>query len=116
MFAVDGRAAVYPTAERMSVEGHFSGEGDRVGALTSNEQPASPRGSPVWRRTSRPVRRVLCARRSGPAAIHLGLPLPAGSSGLPAGIGRAVLERLRRHAPRGERALLALLRVGFTEP
>src|SRR3954452_16129123 len=32
------------------------------------------------------------------AAIHLGLPLPAGSSGLPAGIGRAALGRLRRTA------------------
>ncbi|RAO05533.1 hypothetical protein LAH08_00992 [Micromonospora noduli] len=30
------------------------------------------------------------------AAIHLGLPLPAGSSGLPADIGRAALKRLRR--------------------
>src|SRR3954451_22864925 len=29
------------------------------------------------------------------AVIHLGLPLPAGSSGPPAGIGRAALERLR---------------------
>src|SRR5213076_1556484 len=33
------------------------------------------------------------------AAIHLGLPSPAGSSGLPAGIGRAALERLRRRTP-----------------
>src|SRR3712207_420714 len=32
------------------------------------------------------------------AVIHLGLPLPAGSSGPPAGIGRAALERLRRTA------------------
>ncbi len=32
------------------------------------------------------------ARLRGPAAIHLGLPLPTGSSGLPAGIGRAALE------------------------
>jgi len=30
-------------------------------------------------------------RRRRPAAIHLGLPLPTGSSGLPAGIGRATL-------------------------
>jgi len=28
-------------------------------------------------------------------AIYLGLPLPTASSGLPAGIGRAALERLR---------------------
>src|SRR5262249_36397499 len=33
------------------------------------------------------------------AAIHLGLPLPVGSSGLPAGIGRAALNRLRRRTP-----------------
>jgi hypothetical protein len=44
------------------------------------------------------------------AAIHLGLPLPTGSCGLPAGIGRAALERLRRCLS----TLLALLRVGFT--
>jgi len=37
----------------------------------------------------------------GPAAIHLGLPLPAASCGLPAGIGRAALDRSRRHAPPG---------------
>lgn len=48
------------------------------------------------------------------AAIHLGLPLPTGSSDLPAGIGRAALERLRRPAPRGAGLVLALLRVGFT--
>ena len=44
---------------------------------------------PGGRRTSRPVRRILCpASRAAPAAaIHLGLPLPAGSSGLPAGSG-----------------------------
>jgi len=47
------------------------------------------------------------------AAIHLGLPLPAGSSGLPAGIGRAALERLRRSSNHSS-SLLALLRVGFT--
>src|SRR5688500_6242107 len=49
------------------------------------------------------------------AVIHLGLPLPAGSSGLPAGIGRAALERLRRTAA-NRRPFLTLLRVGFTEP
>jgi hypothetical protein len=31
----------------------------------------------------------------GPAAIHLGLPLPAASCGLPASIGRATLNRSR---------------------
>ena len=54
-----------------------------------------------WR-ASRPVGRVLCTRGCGPTAIHLGLPLPAASCGLPASIGRAVLKRSRRkrkHAP-----------------
>ena len=45
---------------------------------------------------SRPVGRVLCARSRGPAVIHLGLPLPAASCGLPASIGRAALDRSRR--------------------
>lgn len=52
-------------------------------------------------------------RVGGPAAIHLGLPLPTASSDLPAGIGRATLERLRREP---EAPLLTLLRMGFTEP
>ena len=68
-------------------------------------------------RTSWPVSRILCTGRlaaSRPAVIHLGLPSPAGSSGLPAGIGRATLNRLRS-APEAAR-LLALLQVGFTEP
>jgi hypothetical protein len=47
---------------------------------------------------SRPVGRVLCARLRGPTVIHLGLPLPAASCGLPASIGRAALERSRRPA------------------
>ena len=51
------------------------------------------------RRASWPVGRVLCARLRGPAAIHLGLPLPAASCGLPASIGRAALSRSRRKAP-----------------
>jgi hypothetical protein len=49
-------------------------------------------------RTSWPVSRILCTgclAASRPAVIHLGLPSPAGSSGLPAGIGRATLDRLR---------------------
>src|ERR1700722_4616522 len=45
---------------------------------------------------SRPVGRVLCARLRGPTVIHLGLPLPTASCGLPASIGRAALERSRR--------------------
>ena len=65
------------------------------------------------RGVSRPVGRVLCARSRGAAVIHLGLPLPAASCGLPASIGRAALDRSRREplVP-----LLTLLRVGFTEP
>jgi hypothetical protein len=51
------------------------------------------------RRASRPVGRVLCTRLRGPTAIHLGLPLPAASCGLPASIGRAALNRSRRSAP-----------------
>ena len=52
-------------------------------------------------------------RLRGAAVIHLGLPLPAASCGLPASIGRAALDRSRREplVP-----LLTLLRVGFTEP
>src|SRR6266511_282899 len=44
---------------------------------------------PGGRRTSRPVRRILCPAisRSPVSAIHLGLPLPASSCGLPAGSG-----------------------------
>src|ERR671933_357737 len=42
------------------------------------------------------------------AVIHLGLPLPAGSSGLPAGIGRAALERLRRTASRHDQSAVPL--------
>src|SRR5437868_5209028 len=62
---------------------------------------------------SRPVGRVLCARLRGAAVIHLGLPLPTASCGLPASIGRAALDRSRREplAP-----LLTLLRLVFTEP
>jgi len=48
------------------------------------------------RRASGPVGRVLCTRSRGPAAIHLGLPLPTASCGLPASIGRAALDRSRR--------------------
>ena len=68
-------------------------------------------------RTSWPVSRILCTgclTASRPAVIHLGLPSPAGSSGLPAGIGRATLDRLRSASKPTH--LLALLRVGFTEP
>src|ERR1700691_267026 len=65
------------------------------------------------RGVSRPVGRVLCARLRGATVIHLGLPLPTASCGLPASIGRAALERWRRDPAV---PLLTLLRVGFTEP
>jgi hypothetical protein len=53
------------------------------------------------RRVSRPVGRVLRTRLRQAAAVHLGLPLPAASCGLPADIGRAAVERSRRpHCPR----------------
>ncbi len=55
-------------------------------------------------------------RKRGPAAIHLGLPLPAASCGLPASIGRAALNRSRRKRARKPAPLLTLLPVGFTEP
>jgi hypothetical protein len=60
-----------------------------------------------------PVPGRLTALRS--AAIHLGLPSPAGSCGLPAGSDGPPSNACAaaRLAPRG---LLTLLRVGFTEP
>ena len=57
---------------------------------------AHRRCSEAQKGVSRPVGRVLCARLRGPTVIHLGLPLPTASCGLPASIGRAALERSRR--------------------
>jgi hypothetical protein len=68
------------------------------------------------RRTSRPVRRILSPGRSRVAAIHLGLPSPAGSSGLPAGSGGQPSNACAGPWPEDHGTLLALLRVGFTEP
>jgi hypothetical protein len=77
--------------------------GHRAGAIAM-----CPRSAPAARgsrdaqgqktrwRASRPVGRVLCTRLRGPTAIHLGLPLPTASCGLPASIGRAALDRSRR--------------------
>src|SRR5215831_19748763 len=73
-------------------------------------------GQSHGRRASRPVGRVLCTRLRGPTAIHLGLPLPTASCGLPASIGRAALNRSRRPCDRSHKALLTLLQVGFTKP
>ena len=68
------------------------------------------------RRTSRPVRRVLSpVPQHRRAAIHLGLPSPAGSSGLPAGSGGQPSNACAGHRLAAG-TLLALLRVGFTEP
>jgi hypothetical protein len=53
-------------------------------------------------------------RKRGPAAIHLGLPLPAASCGPPASIGRATLNRSRRpRAPEGARPLWPCSRWGL---
>src|SRR5712691_6944820 len=80
--------------------------GERAGA-----RPAA------GRRASLPVGRVLCTRLRGPAAIHLGLPLPAASCGLPASSGGPPSIALAGTAPlRMPSLLLTLLRVGFTEP
>ena len=62
----------------------------------NGDSDRSTAGQSYGWRASRPVGRVLCTRVSGPTAIHLGLPLPAASCGLPASIGRAALERSRR--------------------
>jgi hypothetical protein len=76
-------------------------------------RPAPPQVRGKMGGVSRPVGRVLCARLRGATVIHLGLPLPTASCGLPASIGRAALKHSRREplVP-----LLTLLRVGFTEP
>src|ERR1043165_7394526 len=82
-----------------------------VPALVPAAYPVAGHSNARW--VSRPVGRVLCARLRGAAVIHLGLPLPAASCGLPASLGRAALERSRREPwfP-----FLTLLRVGFTKP
>ena len=59
------------------------------------DQIVSPQVSAMMG-VSRPVGRVLCARLHEPAVIHLGLPLPTASCGLPASIGRVALDRSRR--------------------
>ena len=84
-------------------------------ALMATGPPIFP-GQSNERRASWPVGRILCTRFRGPTVIHLGLPLPTASCGLPAdsggppSIARAGATPSRRHA------LLTLLQVGFTEP
>jgi len=65
-------------------------------SLPAGAKMLSAAGQRYGWRASRPIGRVLCTHVSGPTAIHLGLPLPAASCGLPASIGRAVLKRSRR--------------------
>ena len=64
------------------------------------------------RRTSRRVSRVLSRRGAPVAAIHLGLPSPAGSSGLPADSGGPPSNACAG-LPVSRPTLLTLLRVGF---
>jgi hypothetical protein len=75
-----GRAAQH-TAERTAVSRYH-----RTAVRLHVTRAVAARCSPMLRRrpgqrkgVSRPVGRVLCTRRSGPAVIHLGLPLPAAS-------------------------------------
>ena len=65
--------------QRMNLTGQF------VCWPTDGSHESGQRGS--GRRMSWPVGRVLCTRLRGPATIHLGLPLPTASSGLPASSG-----------------------------
>jgi hypothetical protein len=75
---------------------------------TSPQAKGSERGEPACRPGS------VSALSAWTAVIHLGLPLPTASCGLPASIGRAALNRSRRHPDRSREALLTLLQVGFT--
>ncbi len=72
-----------------------------TGTMNAQAQArATLRGEPACRPGS------VHPRERGPTAIHLGLPLPAASCGLPASIGRAALNRSRRpRAPEGARPL-----------
>ncbi len=90
--------------ESRRVVGHGRSRAERGDRF--RPRSATKGGEPACRPGSVP-------RLRGAAVIHLGLPLPAASCGLPASIGRAALDRSRREplVP-----LLTLLRVGFTEP
>jgi len=79
-----------------------------------SDSPTSIEYSSLACTSDEPSGRILCPMLAHRVtAIHLGLPSPAGSSGLPAGIGRAALDRLRG-ATVSVRSFLTLLRVGFT--
>ena len=74
-------------------------------------------GRPEWRRTSRPVSRVLCAPAPDGARAGGHLSRAGVADSLQRStrrLGRAALRRLRRRPRRA--ALLTLLQVGFTEP
>ena len=100
-----GKAAVTHTNpgfdRRAEVERLLAADNTVLGRLWKYDQEdLSPQQmTDIEEGVSRPVGRVLCARLRGPAVIHLGLPLPAASCGLPASIGRAALNRSRRPAP-----------------
>jgi hypothetical protein len=78
----------------------------------SPELSCSRRGGAFVHEGTRPVGGVLCTRRSGPTAIHLGLPSLTASCGLPASIGRAGHPHTLAQSPRPEErgSLLTLLR------
>ena len=112
---IDTYGHLFPDAEdlgRGAIDAIFTMPLTEQGRNQESQLPLRTR-SAAYEGVSRPVGRVLCARLRGAAVIHLGLPLPTASCGLPASIGRAALNRSRREplAP-----LLTLLRVGFTEP
>jgi hypothetical protein len=91
---------------RTALDGAFAAARARAadappaGACATDVQrtPACDHEAQVRRRkgVSRPVGRVLCPRLRGATVIHLGLPLPTASCGLPASIGRAALKHSRR--------------------
>ena len=88
----------YVVVFRSARPGVWAGTGWALKAFTVWSDCVRP-GQRLGRRASWPVGRVLCTRSRGPTAIHLGLPLPAASCGLPASIGRAALNRSRRLVP-----------------
>ncbi|AJT67414.2 hypothetical protein T261_5798 [Streptomyces lydicus] len=101
---------------------HARAEADSPQALpkrvVDHETQPPTAGQRGRRRTSRPVRRVLSPpvlAGRGEAAIHLGLPLPTASCGLPADSGgQPSVVRAEPSSQSEWQLLLTLLRVGFT--
>jgi len=98
---MDTYGHLFPDSEDL---GRGAVETALAGALAEQERPVTAQaqastfigGEPACRPGS------VHPRERGPAAIHLGLPLPTASCGLPASIGRATLNRSRRpRAPEG---------------